>query len=160
MIKIFVVNPTDAKLVPVDEWAKVENPKAARLIAIAYENGNVLYISKSKAEKDMPWPEAMEYAKAFKSPELAIPFRAPTRREALDMTDAKDYGIMEALELVGGNALSPDWYWTCEPVSHWLAARFNTDIAWFYIGSDGRVNYHYFYVGYTVVPVALYTLAE
>lgn len=157
MIKIFVVNPTDAKLVPVDEWAKVKNPKAAHLIALAYDNGNVLYISKRKAEKDMPWPEAMEYAKAFKSPELSIPFRAPTRREALDMTDAKDCGIMEALELVGGNALSPDWYWTCEPVSHWLAARCNTDSAWYYNGSLGGIYISIFYDGYSVVPVALYS---
>ena len=156
-MKVYIVNPSTHKLTTVEEWAKEKDPKAARLVAIAYENGNVLYISKNKAEKDMEWPEAMKYAEAFTTPEINIPFRAPSRREALDMTDAKDLGIMEALDLIGGNALSPDWYWTNERISHWLAARYYADNAWFYYGNNGYISYSYFYNAFTVVPVALYS---
>lgn len=157
MLRISIVNPANGALVAVDEWAKEKNPKAARLIAISYDNGNVLYISKNGSEEDMEWPKAMEYAEGFKVPEINIPFRAPTRREALDMADAKDCGIMEALELVGGNALNSGGYWTCEKVSNWLAARYNTAGAWIYYGSGGYISYYYFCNGFTVVPVALYT---
>lgn len=157
MMKVYIVNPSTHKLTTVEEWAKEKDPKAARLVAIAYENGNVLYISKNKAEKDMEWPEAMKYAEAFTTPEINIPFRAPSRREALDMTDAKDLGIMEALDLIGGNALSPDWYWTNERISHWLAARCNADNAWLYGGYGGYIRGNDFYDALTVVPVALYS---
>lgn len=157
MMKVYIVNPSTHKLTTVEEWAKEKDPKAARLVAIAYENGNVLYISKNKAEKDMAWPEAMKYAEAFTTPEINIPFRAPSRREALDMTDAKDLGIMEALDLIGGNALSPDWYWTNEKISHWLAARYDADNAWFYNGDNGRISSGSFCNAFTVVPVALYS---
>ena len=158
MLKISIVNPANGALVAVDEWAKEKNPQAAHLIAISYDNGNVLYISKERSEEDMEWPEAMEYAKGFAVPEINIPFRAPTRREALDMADAKDCGIMEALELIGGNALDSGGYWTCEKVSNWLAARYNAANAWFYYGYYGDINtYYYFYNGLTVVPVALYS---
>lgn len=157
MMKVYIVNPSTHKLTTVEEWAKEKDPKAARLVAIAYENGNVLYISKNKAEKDMEWPEAMKYAEAFTTPEINIPFRAPSRREALDMTDAKDLGIMEALDLIGGNALSPDWYWTNERISHWLAARYDADLAWSYYGGGGYIDDDLFYFAFAVVPVALYT---
>ena len=156
-MKVYIVNSSTHKLTTVEEWAKEKDPKAARLVAIAYENGNVLYISKNKAEKDMEWPEAMKYAEAFTTPEINIPFRAPSRREALDMTDAKDLGIMEALDLIGGNALSPDWYWTNERISHWLAARCNADHAWYYFGLGGYIISSHFYYALTVVPVALYS---
>ena len=156
-MKVYIVHPSTHKLTTVEEWAKEKDPKAARLVAIAYENGNVLYISKNKAEKDMEWPEAMKYAEEFTTPEINIPFRAPSRREALDMTDAKDLGIMEALDLIGGNALSPDWYWTNERISHWLADRCNADIAWSYTGIYGNIYNDTFYNALTVVPVALYS---
>lgn len=157
MLKISIVNPANGALVAVDEWAKEENPKAARLIAISYDNGNVLYISKERSEEDMEWPKAMEYAKGFTVPEIIIPFRAPTRREALDMVDAKDCGIMEALELVGGNALDSGGSWTCEKVSDWLAARYSTANAWYYLGGTGGISHNFLYLGLRVVPVALYS---
>lgn len=157
MLRISIVNPANGALVAVDEWAKEKYPKAARLIAISYDNGNVLYISKNRSEEDMGWPQAMEYAEGFKVPEINIPFRAPTRREALDMADAKDCGIMEALELIGGNALDSGGYWTCEKVSNWLAARFYTAHAWYYYGGNGYIYSGNFYNGFTVVPVALYS---
>ena len=157
MLRISIVNPANGALVAVDEWAKEKNPKAARLIAISYDNGNVLYISKNGSKEDMEWPQAMEYAEGFKVPEINIPFRAPTRREALDMADAKDCGIMEALELVGGNALDSGGYWTCEKVSNWLAARYNAAYAWNCYGYYGLINTGSFYNSFTVVPVALYS---
>lgn len=157
MLRISIVNPANGALVAVDEWAKEKNPKAARLIAISYDNGNVLYISKDRSEEEMEWPKAMEYAEGFTVPEINIPFRAPSRREALDMADAKDCGIMEALELVGGNALDWGGYWTCEKVSNWLAARYSSASAWNYIGDYGYIGFGNFYYGLTVVPVALYS---
>ena len=157
MLRISIVNPANGALVAVDEWAKEKNPKAARLIAISYDNGNVLYISKNRSEEEMEWLKAMEYAEGFTVPEINIPFRAPTRREALDMTDAKDCGIMEALELVGGNALDSGGYWTCEKVSNWLATRYYAAGAWYYNGSYGSIGSGYFSYGLTVVPVALYS---
>ena len=159
-MKVFIVNPSNASLVPVEDWKRVEDPKAANLVAISYDNGNILYISKNRSKKEMPWPDAMKYAEGFKSPEVSLSFRAPTRRESLDMADAKDLGIMDALELIGGNALDSGGYWTCERISHWLAARCNVDSAWFYLGYNGYIDHGNFYRGFTVVPVALYTPSE
>ena len=159
-MKVFIVNPSNAGLVPVEDWKKVEDPKAANLVAIAYDNGNILYISKKRSKEEMPWPDAMKYAEGFKTPEVSLSFRAPTRRESLDMADAKDLGIMEALELIGGNALDFGGYWTCERISHWLAARCDADSAWSSYGSSGGINLDHFCIGLTVVPVALYTPSE
>ena len=159
-MKVFIVNPSNASLVPVEDWKKVEDPKAANLVAISYDNGNILYISKNRSKEEMPWPDAMKYAEGFKSPEVSLSFRAPTRRESLDMADAKDLGIMDALELIGGNALDSGGYWTCERISHWLAARFDAAGARYYYGDGGDIGSGYFYVGLTVVPVALYTPSE
>lgn len=159
-MKVYIVNPADAGLIPIQEWEKVEDPKTANLVAIAYDNGNILYISKSHSEKEMPWPDAMKYAEGFKTPEVSLPFRAPSRREALDLADAKDCGIMEALELIGGDALESGGYWTCEKVSHWLAARYGADNAWNYSGYRGNIGNNDFYDGLPVVPVALYTPSD
>lgn len=159
-MKVFIVNPSNAGLVPVEDWKKVEDPKAANLVAIAYESGNILFISKNRSKEEMPWPDAMKYAEGFKTPEVSLSFRAPTRRESLDMADAKDLGIMEALELIGGDALDLGGYWTCERISHWLAARYNADYAWYYNGNYGSIYYYNFCLGFTVVPVALYTPSE
>lgn len=154
MFKVFIVDPNGGLLVSREEWAKAQDPKAAKYVALKYDNGDTLVISKNHSEKEMDWPTAMKWAESFK--EDGVAFRAPTRKEAIDMADAKDYGIMEALELIGGNALESGWYWTCEKVSAWLAARYSGAYAWFYYGGSGYILSYHFYISFTVVPVALY----
>ena len=61
--------------------------------------------------------------------------------------------INRSLTAIGGSNIS------CT-TRYWLAARCNADSAWSYGGNSGYINNGIFCGGLTVVPVALYTLAE
>lgn len=61
--------------------------------------------------------------------------------------------INRSLIAIGGSKISCTTY-------YWLAARYSVANAWLYYGYSGNIYGNYFYIGFTVVPVALYTLAD
>lgn len=61
--------------------------------------------------------------------------------------------INRSLTAIGGTNISCSSF-------YWLAAWCSADGAWFYYGSGGIIGNGNFCFGYTVVPVALYTLAD
>ena len=61
--------------------------------------------------------------------------------------------INRSLVAVSGSPISCSTY-------YWLAARYDADNAWYYNGGLGGIRSYNFYYALTVVPVALYTLAE
>ncbi len=61
--------------------------------------------------------------------------------------------INRSLVAVGASPISCSTY-------YWLVARYNADIAWLYHGGYGYIYYSNFCNAFTVVPVALYTLAD
>ena len=116
-MKTYIVNPDNNKLVPIEDWRKDSDPTRAQLLAIETDDDHLLLLSKSYLPcGEVDWEEAQKACAEFK-PMEGITFRCPTRKECIDLYDARFQGLDKALELTGGNfAHNPDgnWYWTAE----------------------------------------------
>lgn len=119
---ISIFDPENSALVPVAEWTKREDPTKAQCVAIAREDGSVLLVAKDDILNDnlepvcAPYDCAVELARYFnpeslyRSGKLSERFRLPTRRECLDIYDARFQGLDEAIKLIGGSDLER-WIW-------------------------------------------------
>ena len=146
-METFVINPDTHKPVSVAEWAKEKKPKRAELLLLKTE-GYSLLIAKNMFDGEYDFDKAQEKAAEYKPKGLeSLTFRCPTRKECVDMYDARFIaGLDEALKLVGGDAMSGT-IWTCEmDVDPWFARRYGAGFAWVF-GSAGS-NLAYGYVGY------------
>ena len=112
-MKIFIENPADQTLVAVEDWKKVENPQSAQLVIIQTSETTGIKIHKNLLAGRFEFKEAQEAAAGLKDFDEQG-FRCPTRRECLDIYDARFQGLDEALELIGGERLDNNWIWTCE----------------------------------------------
>lgn len=122
---ISIFDPENSALVPVAEWAKREDPTKAQCVAIAREDGSVLLVAKDDILDDnwepvhVPYDCAVELARNFnpeslyQSGKLCERFRLPTRRECLDIYDARFQGLDVAIKLIGGSDLER-WVWAEE----------------------------------------------
>ena len=122
---ISIFDPENSALVPVAEWAKREDPTKAQRAAIAREDGSVLLVAKDDILDDnwepvrAPYDCAVELARNFnlellcRSDKRCERFRLPTRRECLDIYDARFQGLDEAIKLIGGSDLER-WAWSEE----------------------------------------------
>lgn len=113
-METFVINPDTHKPVSVAEWAKEKNPKRAELLLLKTE-GYSLLIAKKMFVGEYDFDKAQEKAAEYKPKGLeGLTFRCPTRKECVDIYDARFVaGLDEALKLVGGDAMSGT-IWTCE----------------------------------------------
>lgn len=155
-MKTYIINPDNNKPVSVEDWSKDKDPKRAQLLAIETEDGHLLVMSKSFLPGEHTFEEAQKACAAF-HPLESITFRAPSRKECIDIYDARFQGLDEAIKLTGGNyACNPDgnWYWTCERDAD---PRFSANGAWCSNGTYGYlyINSYYLYYSYQAVPVAL-----
>ena len=133
-MKVYIVNPDNNELCPVESWKKEENPTRAKYIVLELNNGEKRMYYKNKlrtqgGESNMTWNKALELAEAFKEDNLDG-WKLESRREALDCAgDAWDI-FPEAVALIGGNIVR-DWFWTRE------AFQTNSYGAWVFGGYDG-----------------------
>ena len=88
-----------------------------------------------------------------------LTFRAPTRKEHIDMYDARFLADLdEAIKLTGGNfATGQGAHWTSERDTD---PRYNTNNAWYAYGSAGSFNYYSMYYSCLALPVVLYSANE
>ena len=122
---IFIVNPVTGDFETPESWAKVVDPTGAELIALKRlgEQGGI-FISKNLIKDDLgvlkvEFDDAVKLASGYK-PTTVYPvdrtvegaFRLPTRRECLDVYDARFQGLDDALRLIGGDPLTDYWIWT------------------------------------------------
>ena len=132
-----------------------EEPQQANGIFIALEDGRIVspelytdgaakgvllrtkYSSVIIAKEDLPemtWDEAIKHN----------PF---DRHEAIEIYNNKEQ-INKALELIGGQPIKDEWYWTRD--------EYSTGGAWFYNGTLGLLNSGGKYGSYSVRPVTAF----
>lgn len=128
---IYVINPDNNNLVPVEEWKKESDPTRAEFVAISV-TGGILVIKKKSLPGNYTFEKAQK-ACADLEPFCGSPLRCPTRTECLDIYDARFQGLDETLDLVGGDPIT-GFFWTCErhadPKSY-------VYVAWFFGGTGG-----------------------
>lgn len=140
-MKTYIINPDTQKPVPIEEWAKDADPTRAQLLLVDTGEKRML-VRKSFFPGEHNFKDAQEIAAAYKPfPESPFAFRCPTRKESLDLYDARFLGgLDEAVKLTGGNfCCDPDdnWFWTCEMD---VNPRYSANSGWYFIGNYGTLN--------------------
>lgn len=131
-MEIYVINPDNNKPVSVEEWKKESDPTRAEFVAISV-TGGILVIKKKRLPGNYTFEEA-EKACADLDPFCGAAFRSPTRKECIDIYDARFQGLDEAIELVGGDPIKRGWIWTCERDTD---PEYYVNSAWFFSGNNG-----------------------
>ena len=137
-MKTYIINPDNNKPVPIEDWRKDENPTRAQLLAVETDDGHLLVLSKSYLPGLHEFDEAQKAAADFK-PLEGVTFRCPTRKECIDLYDARFQGLDEAVKLTGGdfcNRTDGNWFWTAERDAD---PRYANG-AWIFNGTYGYLN--------------------
>lgn len=118
------------RLFSIDEWMQRAHPETARTVVLVTDSG-MLEIAK----KDLPGLFNFEDAQKAAA-EYSEGFRCPTRREAIEMYDARFRGLDEAFKKIGGKpAISVGWTSEADP-----DPEYNSYGAFFYSGFTGSVS--------------------
>ena len=152
-MKTYIINPDNNKPVPIEDWRKDENPTRAQLLAVETDDGHLLVLSKSYLPGLHEFDEAQKAAADFK-PLEGVTFRCPTRKECIDLYDARFQGLDEAVKLTGGdfcNRTDGNWFWTAERDADPRYAY----SAWYFSGSNGSLNTYYVSYAYRCQAVTL-----
>lgn len=153
-MKTYIINPDNNKPVTIDKWRKESDPTRAQLLAIETEDGHLLVMSKSYLPGEFTFEEAQKACAAFitASTPNGINFRCPTRKECIDIYDARFQGLDEAIELTGGDYAKRGRY-------HWTGDRDAdpnyANLAWCSYGYSGYLYSSGMYGTYLALPVAL-----
>ena len=134
-MKTYIINPDNNKPVSIEDWRKDKNPIRAQLLAVETDDGHLLVLSKSYLPGLHEFDEAQKAAADFK-PLEGVTFRCPTRKDCIDLYDARFQGLDEAVKLTGGdfcNRTDGNWFWTAERDADPRYANF----AWFFYGTYG-----------------------
>lgn len=132
-MEIYIINPDNNRPVPVEEWKKESDPTRAEFVAISVAEG-ILAIKKNRLPGSYDFDEA-QAACAGLEPIGKASFRCPTRKECIDIYDARFQGLDEAMALVGGDPIR-GLMWTCERDTD---PRYNVNLAWIFCGSFGTL---------------------
>lgn len=164
-MKTYIINPDNFQPVTIEDWKKEENPIRAELLLIEREGLPGILMSKSYIMDDGNVKrfdfEGAQKACADFHPQGAdgLTFRAPTRKEHVDMYDARFLaGLDEAIKLTSGNfATGIGGHWTCERDTD---PRYSAHGAWCANGDYGFFYYVIMYSAFLALPVVLYPANE
>ena len=155
-MKIYIINPDNGKRVSIEEWRKDSNPTRARILAIDTDEGHTILMSKEYLPDRYTFEEAQKACAEFITAELGnsgLTFRCPTRKECIDLYDARFQGLDEAVALTGGNfAKRGERHWTCERDAD---PRYYASTAWFSSGGGGYASNFNLYLTFSALPVAI-----
>lgn len=155
-MKVYIINPDNGKPVSIEEWRKDSNPTRARILAIDTDEGHTILMSKEYLPDRYTFEEAQKACAEFITAELGnsgVVFRCPTRKECIDIYDARFQGLDEAVELTGGNfAKAGRYHWTCERDAD---PRCHAGNAWCSSGNTGYAYGSGLYAAISALPVAL-----
>ena len=133
-MKTYIIDPNTGCPVTIEAWQKAPNPKKARMLVVDNGRGGALLLPKVYQPLEMTYQQA-KLAVVDLKPEgiikanRGVAYHLPTRREFLDLFDARAKGLDEALKLIDGDLVAPGhYYWTGERTSnpcrelagHWL----------------------------------------
>ena len=159
-MKIYIINPDTQRPVTIGEWRNDADPVRASLIAIETAEGAPLLVLRKSY-----LPELMNFGDAQKAcadyVDNSLPdktFRCPTRKECIDLYDARFEGLDEAVKLTGGDfAADYKYHWTCERDKD---PRFFAYNAWYSNGTLGCMFNYYMYSANLALPVTLLDMSE
>lgn len=134
------------ELHPLDEWMKREDPTTAQTVVLVTDSG-MLEIAK----EDLPGEFNFEVAQKAAA-EYREGFRCATRREAIEMYDARFRGLDEAFKKIGGKPAT-NVYWTSEADPD---PEYHSNYAFIYNGVAGGMFYIDKYSTYAVRPVSAF----
>ena len=157
-MKTYIINPDTQKPVSLEEWAKDADPTRAELLLVDTGEKRILVRKAFLPEGEVDFNRAQELCAAYRPfPESPFTFRAPTRKECIDLYDARFLGgLDEAVRLTGGDyGHKGKWFWTCERDADPAFASY----AWFSYGS-GFLSNGYLCGALLALPVALLTTSE
>ena len=177
MTRIFIVEPMTGNLLTAEEWKnKAEDPKTAFEIVIVPGDGSPAFLIAKKTICEAPWKKAREAVQAFKvttkGEVIHEGFDLPTRKQWIDIREARSCGLDQVLELIGGDKLLKDlrrgeWFWTSEV---WVQAgtsaedyereKENAYNAWCSGGNYGFCSNYSMYSSYLALPLLLYNFRE
>ena len=158
-MKTYIINPDTQKPVSLEEWAKDADPTRAQLLLVDTGEKRILVRKACLPEGEMDFDRAQELCAAYRPfPESPFTFRAPTRKECIDLYDARFLGgLDEAVKLTGGDyGRKGKWFWTCERDADPAYAI----SAWYSIGGSGYWYGGAMYGTGLALPVALLTTSE
>ena len=159
-MKIYIINPDTQKPVTIDEWRNDANPVRASLIAIeTAEGAPLLVLRKSYLPEPMNFGDAQKACADYVDTSLPDKtFRCPTRKECIDLYDARFEGLDEAVKLTGGDfAADFKYHWTCERDKD---PRYNANHAWCSYGTYGCMYGNYMCNTLLALPVTLLDVRE
>ena len=158
-MKTYVINPDTQKPVSLEEWAKDADPTRAQLLLVDTGEKRILVRKAFLPEGEVDFDRAQELCAAYRPfPESPFTFRAPTRKECIDLYDARFLGgLDEAVKLSGGDyGHNGKWFWTCERDADPAYSK----SAWYSIGNGGYLSSSGLCSAYLALPVALLTTSE
>lgn len=158
-MKTYVINPDTQKPVSIEEWAKDADPTRAQLLLVDTGEKRILVRKAFLPEGEVDFNRAQELCAAYRPfPESPFTFRAPTRKECIDLYDARFLGgLDEAVRLTGGDyGHKGKWFWTCERDADPAYSK----SAWYSIGGSGYWGSSFLCGAYLALPVALLTTSE
>lgn len=158
---IYIIDPRSGGFCTIERWRKEPDPTIAELVYIDGYNPSLIAIHKNilrdenKIPEKFAWEDAKEAVKKFrintKTPNIDVaPFRLPTRRECLDVYDARFQGLDDALRLIGGDPLTDYWTWTGDEDPD---PEYTSNYAFIFYGYNGGVYYYSKYNPGAVRPV-------
>lgn len=177
MTRIFIVEPMTGKLLTAEEWKnKAEDVKTAFEIVIVPGDSSQAFLITKKTICEAPWEKAREAAQQFtvsnNGEVVHKGFDLPTRKQWIDIREARSCGLDQVLKLIGGDKLLKDlrngeWFWTSEV---WVPAGTSAEDyekekesaigAWFSLGFFGYAFNHSMYGSSLALPLLLYTFRE
>lgn len=177
MTRIFIVEPMTGNLLTAEEWKKqAEDVKTAFEIVIVPGDGSQAFLITKKTICRAPWKKAREAAQQFtvsnNGEVVHKGFDLPTRKQWIDIREARSCGLDQVLELIGGEQLLKDlrngeWFWTSEV---WVPAgtsaedyekeKENANSAWAGSGISGFCCSDYMSSSLLALPLLLYNFRE
>lgn len=112
-MNIFIENPADQTLVAVKDWKKSKKPFEAKFVILMLSETEGIRISKNECAETYKFKEAQAAAAEVLAPD-GQSMRCPTRKECLDIYDARFQGLDEAIKTIGGQELNDNCVWTNE----------------------------------------------
>ena len=158
-MKTYIINPDTQKPVSIEEWAKDADPTRAELLLVDTGEKRILVRKTFLPEGEVDFNRAQELCAAYRPfPESPFTFRAPTRKECIDLYDARFLGgLDEAVKLTGGDyGRKGKWFWTCERDADPAYAY----SAWYSYGYSGFWGIYAMCGSNLALPVALLTTSE
>ena len=163
-------------LLAAEEWKnKAEDVKQAQFVVIVPGDGSQAFLITKKTICEAPWKKAREAVQAFKvttkGEVIQEGFDLPTRKQWIDIREARACGLDHVLELIGGDSLLRDlrrgeWFWTSEA---WVPAgttaenyekeKESANYAWYSLGY-GFCSGNYMYGSILALPLLLYNFRE